>query len=224
MMRLPRLLIAGILLSITIFLLSALFAQPASRSVGVVSVAVFVPLWYCLTALHAGLGMASGIRGADEIVVFGTTFSLPTTASLVMWWVSASEWEGGPVLTTGRTPVMLTAGIVLWVAVALLVAVPAPGAADRARSWATAAAFLPLWLLVCGANALLGVFAAGYTLREELFIMVANLSLPTVVALLAPWAISRRRHEDVAGYGGRKAGSRQPEAGCRLGRTAGSRT
>ncbi|WP_128379002.1 hypothetical protein [Streptomyces cavernae] len=204
MMRLPRLLIAGILLSVTVFLLSALFAQPASRSVGAASAAVFVPLWYCLTAVHAGLGMAYGIRGADEIVVFGTTFSLPTTASLVMWWVSASEWEGGPVLTTGRTPVMLTAGMVLWAAVALLVAVLAPGAADGAGSWAAAAAaaFLPLWLLVCGANALLGVFAAGYTWREELFIMVANLSLPTVVALLAPWAISRRRHEeDVAGYG-----------------------
>lgn len=195
-MRLPRLLLAGILLSIAVFLLSALFAQPSpsSRSVGAAgSVAVFVPLWYLLTALSAGLGIASGVRVADEIAVFGITFSLPVIASLVMWWVSESKWEGGPVLNTGRTPVMLTAGIVLWAAVALLVTLLAPGAADRARSWASAAAFLPLWSLACGANALLGVFAAGYTWREELLIMAANLSLPTGVALLAPWAIGRTK-------------------------------
>ncbi|MFH8698569.1 hypothetical protein [Streptomyces chartreusis] len=209
MMRLPRLLLAGILLSIAGFLLSALFAPPSSHSVGAASVAVFVPLWYCLSALNAGLGMASGIRVADGIVDFGVTFPLPVLASLVLWWVSESEWEGGPVLTTGRTPVMLTAGIVLWAAVALLVAVLAPGVADRARSRGATAAFLPMWSLVCGANALLGVFAAGYTWREELLIMVANLSLPTALALLAPWALKHRRTADVAEYA---AESREPAA------------
>ncbi|MCZ4605865.1 hypothetical protein O3S80_19335 [Streptomyces sp. Lzd4kr] len=208
-MRLPRLLLAGILLSIAVFLLSALFAPPSSHSVGAASVAVFVPLWYCLSALNAGLGMASGIRVADGMVGFGVTFPLPVLASMVMWWVSEREWEGAPVLTTGRTPVMLTAGIVLWAAVALLVAVLAPGAADRAKSGGATAAFLPMWSLVCGANALLGVFAAGYTWREELLIMVADLSLPTAVALLAPWALKHRRTADVAEYA---AESREPAA------------
>ncbi|XKK61422.1 hypothetical protein HFP71_38640 [Streptomyces sp. ARC32] len=210
-MRLPRLLLAGISLSTAVFLLSALFTQPPSRSLSAASVAVFIPLWYCLTAFHAGLRVASGFRATDEMAVFGLAFTLPATASLVIWWVSASASGGaGSLFAAGRTPVVLTAGVVLWAAVSLLVALLlVPDAADRVRSWAPAVVFLPLWLLVCGANALLGVFAVGYTWGEELLIMIANLSLPTVFALLAPWAIDRGKRRDATRHG---AEGREPAA------------
>jgi len=51
--------------------------------------------------------------------------------------------------------------------------------------------FVPVWLLVATANMWVGVARAGYSVREEVPILLLVFALPAVVAGIAVWLISR---------------------------------
>lgn len=51
--------------------------------------------------------------------------------------------------------------------------------------------FLPAWLAVAVANLLVGVYHAGYTVREELPILGLVFGAPAVVAVLVIWHYSK---------------------------------
>ena len=61
----------------------------------------------------------------------------------------------------------------------------APGLAMAAK------VFVPVWLLVSAVNLWVGVTRAGYTLREELPILVVVFAVPAALAGLAAWHVSR---------------------------------
>lgn len=54
-----------------------------------------------------------------------------------------------------------------------------------------AKAFIPVWLLVSIANLWVGVSHAGYSVREELPILLVVFLVPAAVAALALWWIAR---------------------------------
>lgn len=64
------------------------------------------------------------------------------------------------------------------------------GASGAAMALA-AKAFLPVWLLVALLNMWVGVTHAGYTVREELPILLIVFAVPAVVAGLVAWQLSR---------------------------------
>jgi uncharacterized membrane protein YwaF len=51
--------------------------------------------------------------------------------------------------------------------------------------------FVPVWLGVALANLLVGVHHAGYTLREELPILLVVFVVPAAIAAAAIWYLSR---------------------------------
>lgn len=51
--------------------------------------------------------------------------------------------------------------------------------------------FVPVWLAVSVVNLWFGVASAGYTLRQELPILVLVLAVPTALAVLAAWQLPR---------------------------------
>jgi len=51
--------------------------------------------------------------------------------------------------------------------------------------------FVPAWLVIAVANLLVGVYHAGYTVREELPILGLVFIAPAAVAALAMWYFSR---------------------------------
>lgn len=130
-MRLPWFLLAGILLLAATFLLTGLFAQPPSHQVGAIAAAVFLPLWYAIAAINAWIGVVSaGYRLVDEAVVMLAVFGIPGTVAALGWWASVTWWDGGPVVHTGRAPVVLAAGLALWGAVVVLTRLLAPQPSD----------------------------------------------------------------------------------------------
>lgn len=54
-----------------------------------------------------------------------------------------------------------------------------------------AKAFMPAWLILAIANLLVGVYHAGYTVREELPILGIVFVAPAAVAALAIWYFSK---------------------------------
>ena len=54
-----------------------------------------------------------------------------------------------------------------------------------------ATAFLPVWLLMSLVNMWVGVTRAGYSVREELPILVVVFALPAALAGLAIWRLAR---------------------------------
>jgi uncharacterized membrane protein YwaF len=63
---------------------------------------------------------------------------------------------------------------------------------DASASLATALkAFIPVWLLVTIANLWIGVARAGYTVREELPVLLIVFLIPAVVAAIITWRLSR---------------------------------
>jgi hypothetical protein len=59
-------------------------------------------------------------------------------------------------------------------------------------AYATAAwSFIPVWLAISVANLWVGVARAGYTLREELPILVVVAGVPIALAALAAWRLAR---------------------------------
>ena len=51
--------------------------------------------------------------------------------------------------------------------------------------------FVPVWVLVALANLWVGVTRAGYTVREELPILLVVAAVPIVLAALVAWQMSR---------------------------------
>jgi hypothetical protein len=61
-----------------------------------------------------------------------------------------------------------------------------------ATGMATAAKlFVPVWLVVSCVNLWVGVAKAGYTVREEMPILLIVFALPAVIAGIAVWQVSR---------------------------------
>jgi hypothetical protein len=54
-----------------------------------------------------------------------------------------------------------------------------------------AKAFIPVWLVVAIVNLLVGVYHAGYTVRQELPILGVVFIAPAAVAALAVWYFSK---------------------------------
>lgn len=54
-----------------------------------------------------------------------------------------------------------------------------------------AKAFMPVWLLVAVANMWVGVTHAGYTVRQELPILLIVFAVPAVIAGVVAWQLSR---------------------------------
>jgi hypothetical protein len=77
------------------------------------------------------------------------------------------------------------AGIALWAAVWLLIALLA---GPRAGGGPVVLVFGPLWLIVCLVNLVAGVRSSGYGVAEELPVLLVNAALPLAVAVLA-WRI-----------------------------------
>lgn len=57
-------------------------------------------------------------------------------------------------------------------------------------AWA-AWAFIPTWLLIAVANLWVGVHHAGYSVRDELPVLLVIFVIPAAVAALAIWVSSR---------------------------------
>jgi len=57
-----------------------------------------------------------------------------------------------------------------------------------AVTWA-GGGFLVLWLLICAVNMWIGVARAGYSVGEELPILLLNYAVPAAVALLLAWKL-----------------------------------
>ena len=54
-----------------------------------------------------------------------------------------------------------------------------------------AKAFIPVWLLVATANLWVGVAHAGYSVREELPILIVVFAVPAAAAAVTVWWLSR---------------------------------
>ena len=62
---------------------------------------------------------------------------------------------------------------------------------DAMGSAAAAKIFIPVWLAVAIVNLWVGVSRAGYTLREELPILLIVFAVPAAIAAIAIWLFSR---------------------------------
>jgi hypothetical protein len=62
---------------------------------------------------------------------------------------------------------------------------------DAAGSATAAKIFIPVWLAVAIVNLWVGVSKAGYTIREELPILLIVFALPAAAAAVAIWQLSR---------------------------------
>ena len=51
--------------------------------------------------------------------------------------------------------------------------------------------FVPAWLLIASVNMWVGVTHAGYTVRQEMPILLIVFAVPAVVAALAMWQLSK---------------------------------
>lgn len=83
---------------------------------------------------------------------------------------------------------VMGAGVLLLVVFAMfgwLWGASAAGMALAAKS------FVPAWLVVALVNMREGVTRAGYTVRQELPILLIDFAVPAVVALLAMWQLSK---------------------------------
>jgi hypothetical protein len=193
-MRLPRFVLAGLLLFAAVFLLTALFAQSPYRWVGATATAIFLPLWLVITIVNAAIGVRSaGYRPVEEAAAAIPVFGLPAVAAGVTWWFSAYRWDGGPLVTSGRTPLILAAGIALWLTIALLTGLLSPDSPTAGAIRRAAAVFIPLWVALQIVNLLIGV-AVGHPVLEEIPILLLNVAIPALVAVAAAYAGSRRQY------------------------------
>jgi hypothetical protein len=184
--RLPRLLLAGLLLFTAVLLLTALFAQPPFRSTGVTAFAVFTPLWLALSIVNAATGVyAAGYRPAEEATVLAPVFGVPALVGGLVWWWTWSHWHGGPLIDTGRAPAILGAGLALWLAIVLLTGLLVPNATAASALRVAAVLFVPLWFALTVVNLLIGVLAAGHSTGEEIPVLLLSLLPPVLLAGVA---------------------------------------
>jgi hypothetical protein len=88
-----------------------------------------------------------------------------------------------------HTVLVILAGFAL-LGLCLLLA-RAPGGLGRARRAKAALIFIPLWLVGAAINLWVGVSQAGYTVTEELPILLVVFAIPAAVAVLLWRAWSR---------------------------------
>jgi len=62
---------------------------------------------------------------------------------------------------------------------------------DALGSATAAKAFIPVWLAIAIVNLWIGVSRAGYTVREELPILLIVFAVPALAAIAAIWLFSR---------------------------------
>lgn len=62
---------------------------------------------------------------------------------------------------------------------------------NAAGAAVAAKAFVPVWLVLAVANLWVGVHHAGYSVREELPILVVVFLVPAAVAAVVVWSLSR---------------------------------
>ncbi|WP_428419929.1 hypothetical protein [Methylibium sp.] len=86
-----------------------------------------------------------------------------------------------------RTLLFLAAGLLLLAAFVLLARLFSANY-PAAAGWATAA-FVALWFVVAAANLWVGVVKAGYSVTEELPILLLIFGLPAAAALLLRWKV-----------------------------------
>jgi hypothetical protein len=191
--RLPRHVLAGLLLFGAVLTVTALLARPGFRWSGVLAAAIFIPLWYALAVLNAWLGVASaGYPLRAEAQVFVPVFGLPALVAGVLAGVGRASWDGGPVVGGARFGFVLLAGLALWAAIVVLIGLLSPGTAGAAGFGLAVLVFAPLWLLFCVANLLVGVRAAGNGVGGELLILLVDLVVPVAVAV-GMWQLAARR-------------------------------
>lgn len=84
-----------------------------------------------------------------------------------------------------RTALFLASGFLLLAAFLILARLFSPHY-PSAAAWATTA-FLVLWLVVTGVNMWVGVSKAGYSVGEELPILLLLFALPAAAAIATKW-------------------------------------
>ncbi|WP_328908159.1 hypothetical protein OG230_00770 [Streptomyces sp. NBC_00234] len=176
-MRSLRLVLVGLVLTGTVFVLASLLVTQAGNS-ATVAVAVFCSVWFVVVVVNALGGIAQGHPPRLEAGLAVLVLAVPATVALGLW--SA----GGSDIDSARTPWVLAAGIALWAAILQLAAVWNSQRTIVRTLDAAAAVFLPFWLLLMLLNMALGV-NIGYTLREELPLLALNFGVPAAVAVVA---------------------------------------
>ncbi|MCY1141144.1 hypothetical protein OWR29_24360 [Actinoplanes sp. Pm04-4] len=178
-MRLPRFLLAGLLLAGSVLLLTELLAREAS---GATAFAVFATVWLTLAVLNAGMGVfAAGYKPSEEALVLVPVFGVPTAVAGIAWWV----WPNGPPLAGGRFLWFWAAGLALWASIALLAGLLIPHATRETALRTAAVVFLPIWLVLMTVNLLAAVLSQDYPLGEELAVLLLNAAVPAAVSVVA---------------------------------------
>jgi hypothetical protein len=182
--RLPRFLVAGILLAGSVLLLADLFA---AETHGAVAFAVFAALWLAVAVINAGMGVFSaGYKPSEEATVFLPVFGVPSAVAGSAWAV----WPGGLSLGGPRFLWFFVSGFALWGALALLAGLLIPPASGDIAVRAAVVVFVPLWAALMVVNLLIGVLVEDYSIGEELIALLVNLLVPVGVA---PAALRRWR-------------------------------
>jgi hypothetical protein len=63
--------------------------------------------------------------------------------------------------------------------------------ADMSALAPAAKAFIPVWFVVAAVNMHVGVTRAGYTVMDELPILVLNFAVPAVIAAIVIWQFAK---------------------------------
>jgi hypothetical protein len=63
--------------------------------------------------------------------------------------------------------------------------------ADMTALVPAARAFIPVWFVVASVNMYIGVARAGYTVMDELPILVLNFAVPAVIAAIVIWQFAK---------------------------------
>jgi hypothetical protein len=63
--------------------------------------------------------------------------------------------------------------------------------ADMSALAPAAKAFIPVWFIVAAVNMYIGVARAGYTVMDELPILLLNFAVPAVVAVIVIWQFAK---------------------------------
>jgi hypothetical protein len=84
-----------------------------------------------------------------------------------------------------HTVMVIAIGLVL-LAICVLIGNVLGGAPGMARA---AVVFLPIWLLGAAINLYIGVRSAGYSVREELPVLVLVFAVPAIAALATWWRL-----------------------------------
>ncbi|WP_250008101.1 hypothetical protein [Actinoplanes sp. M2I2] len=170
----------------TVLLLTELFAHEAP---GAVAFGVFVPLWLAVSVINAGIGVFSaGYKPSEEAGFLLPVFGVPALAAGLAWWA----WPDGPPLGGVRFFWFLIVGIALWASIALLAELLIPQATRETALRTATFVFVPVWVALQVVNLLIGVLVEGYSVAEELVVLLVNVAVPAGIALVTSRLVQRR--------------------------------